>query len=221
MRTSPLRTGAAQDAAINPSPECNWADLAARAAANDQTAFEQLYRLLSRGIRFFLCRQLGPADLDDRVHDTFLIVVQALRRGELREPEKLPGFVRTIVRRQIAGYISQAVQHRRDHADIDAGICVADESGNPEDRAIGLQREAIMSAVLQCLPLRERDILTRFYLREQSQEEICAELNLTETQFRLMKSRAKARFGEMGRRRLLKNRAASISVPGNKIWRGR
>jgi hypothetical protein len=37
---------------------------------------------------------------------------------------------------------------------------------------------------------------------EQPQQQICEEMNLTETQFRLLKSRAKARFGELGRRRL-------------------
>ena len=36
---------------------------------------------------------------------------------------------------------------------------------------------------------------------EQSAEDICRDLNLTETQFRLIKSRAKARFGELGKRR--------------------
>jgi RNA polymerase sigma-70 factor (ECF subfamily) len=49
---------------------------------------------------------------------------------------------------------------------------------------------------------RDREILTRFYLDEQTQEQICGEMNLTETQFRLLKSRAKARFGELGRRKL-------------------
>ena len=41
-----------------------------------------------------------------------------------------------------------------------------------------------------------------FYLREQSQEQICEEMKLTETQFRLLKSRAKARFGELGKKKL-------------------
>ncbi len=40
------------------------------------------------------------------------------------------------------------------------------------------------------------------YLREQKAEQICSELKLTQTQFRLIKSRAKARFGELGRARL-------------------
>ena len=49
---------------------------------------------------------------------------------------------------------------------------------------------------------RDREILTRFYLQEESQEEICAEMVLSETQFRLLKSRAKARFGELGKKKL-------------------
>ena len=75
---------------------------------------EELYQIFSRGIRFHLCRQLGPQELDDKVHDTFLIVVQAIQRGELREPDRLMGFVRTIVRRQIAAYIEELVHNRRE-----------------------------------------------------------------------------------------------------------
>jgi hypothetical protein len=48
--------------------------------------------------------------------------------------------------------------------------------------------------------------LTRFYLNEESAEEICDNMGLTDTQFRLIKSRAKARFGELGRRRLASRR---------------
>ena len=57
-----------------------------------------------------------------------------------------------------------------------------------------------MYKVLQKVSRRDREILIRYYLLEQTQEEICSEMNLTETQFRLLKSRAKARFGELGRR---------------------
>src|SRR5271154_2091651 len=81
-----------------------WAELVDKIKQNDTTGLEELYRVFSRGIRFYLCRQLGPQDLDDRVHDTFLVVIQAIRKGDLREPERLMGFVRTIVRRQIAGF---------------------------------------------------------------------------------------------------------------------
>ena len=63
-----------------------WVGLVDRVRAGEEAGMEELYRLFSRGIRFFLCRQLGPQELDDKVHDTFLIVVQAIQRGDLREP---------------------------------------------------------------------------------------------------------------------------------------
>jgi DNA-directed RNA polymerase specialized sigma24 family protein len=47
---------------------------------------------------------------------------------------------------------------------------------------------------------RDREILRRFYVEEQSQETICEEMGLSYNQFRLLKSRAKARFGELGKR---------------------
>ena len=74
-------------------------NLVARIQADDSTALEELYRIFARGIKFQICRQLGAQDLDDKVHDCFVIVVQAIRRGELREPDRLMGFVRTVVRR--------------------------------------------------------------------------------------------------------------------------
>src|SRR5919199_1483059 len=93
----------------------NWALLVARIRAGDDDATADLYKIFSRGIRFYFCRQLGPQELDDRVHDAFLIVVEAIRRGDLREPERLMGFVRTVVRRQVAAHIEAAVQRRREH----------------------------------------------------------------------------------------------------------
>jgi RNA polymerase sigma-70 factor (ECF subfamily) len=180
----------------------NWTALVERIKADDQSGMEELYRVFSRGVRFYLCRQLGPQDLEDKVHDTFLIVVQAVRRGELREPERLMGFVRTVVRRQVAGHIDQAVHTRRQEVGIESGTTVVDLNRDPEETAIRQQHEQIAQRVLNSISKRDREILTRFYLLEQSQQQICAQMNLTETQFRLLKSRAKARFGELGKRRL-------------------
>lgn len=186
-----------------PGQSMDWADLVARIHSGSETGMEDLYRLFSRGIRFYLCRRLGPQELDDKVHDTFLIVVQAIQRGDLRQPERLMGFVRTIVRRQVAAHIDQAVHSRREETDIESGIRVADLRRNPEETAIVHEKAELMEKVLSSISRRDREILTRFYLNEQSQEQICREMSLTETQFRLLKSRAKARFGQAGKRQLV------------------
>ena len=178
------------------------AELVLRIQRGDESGMEDLYRLFARGIRFYLCRQLGVQELDDKVHDTFLIVVQAIRRGDLREPDRLMGFVRTVVRRQVAAHIDQVVHSRRDELHLDVGVRVVDGRRNPEQNMAFQQKVDFMLEILNQLSERDREILTRFYLHEETQEEICQEMNLTETQFRLLKSRAKARFGELGKRKL-------------------
>lgn len=180
----------------------NWSGLVEQIRTGDPEGMEELYRQFYRGVRFYLYRQLGPQDLEDKVHDTFLIVVQAIRKGDLREPDRLMGFVRTIVRRQVAAHIDRAVQTRRDRVALELGAGVLDSRSNPEVSAISKEREMIVESVLRGISRRDREILTRFYLMEETQEQICRSMNLSETQFRLLKSRAKARFGELGRKRL-------------------
>lgn len=199
------RGGGFEPDSPEPPASARWAPLVESARAGDSAAIEELYRLLSRGIRFFLCRHLGTQELDDRVHDTFLIIVRAIQSGGLREPERLMGFVRTIVRRQVASYIEESVNSRREHADLEVGGRVADHRHDPEQRLMREQRVQLMLQVLRSISPRDREILTRFYIYEQTQEQICKEMGLTETQFRLLKSRAKARFAELGRRQLASN----------------
>jgi RNA polymerase sigma factor (sigma-70 family) len=112
------------------------------------------------------------------------------------------GFVRTVVRRQVASFIEEAVQVRKDQTGIEIGTSIPDAAVNPERRVIDDERSRIMYEILKGISRRDREILTRFYLYEQSVEQICSEMRLSETQFRLLKSRAKARFGELGRKRI-------------------
>lgn len=184
----------------------DWTDLVYRIQCGNPEAMAELYRLFSRGVRYYLCRQLGSQDLDDKVHDTFVIVVQAIQRGELREAERLMGFVRTVVRRQVAAYIERAVQSRKERVDFEQGFVVSDQRRGPEEALADSQMEEIAEQVLSSISDRDREILTRFYLLEQSQDEICQEMGLSDTQFRLLKSRAKARFGALGKKKLLKSR---------------
>ena len=181
-----------------------WAGLVEKIRRNEPDGLEELYRVFSRGVRYYLCRQLGPQDLDDRVHDTFLVVAQAIQRGELRDPDRLMGYVRTIVRRQVAAQIEDNVINRRQQFDLDWGLAVHDGASNPEEAAIQQENQQLAVRVLKSIAPRDREVLIRFYLWEQPADQICTEMGLTDTQFRLLKSRAKARFGELGRKKVTK-----------------
>ncbi len=179
----------------------DWAALVSRIRNDDSVAMAELYGIFAKGIRYFLLRNLGPEELDDKVHDCFVIVAQAIKNGDLREPERLMGYVRTVVKRQIAASIDIAVQQRRNRVDFEESMfCMSDWRENPERNVMERQRAEIARKVLNGISRRDRDILNRFYVLEQSQEQICTDMGLSYNQFRLLKSRAKARFGELGKR---------------------
>jgi RNA polymerase sigma factor (sigma-70 family) len=182
-------------------PVTDWTKLVVRIHDGDAVAMEELYAIFAKGVRYFLLRNLGAEDLDDRVHDCFLIVTEAIRRGDLRDPARLMGFVRTVVKRQIAASIEIAVNKRRSQVEYEESMFrMSDWKHDPEQSMLARQRSEIARKVLTGISRRDREILQRFYVDEQSQETICAEMGLTYNQFRLLKSRAKARFGDLGRR---------------------
>lgn len=169
----------------------DWSDLVARIRSGETDGLEELYQLFSRGIRFYFARHLGPDELDSKVSDTFAAVLQAIRRDQLRDPERLIGFVSDIVR-QVTAY-NRGKELPKDAVSNDL------RRENPEEAVAFQRRIELIDQVLGSLSQRAHGILTRFYLQEQSQDQICAELALTETQFRLLKSSAKARFAELER----------------------
>jgi RNA polymerase sigma-70 factor (ECF subfamily) len=181
--------------------EPSWSLLVDRIRSGDPAGMEHLYAVFSKGVRYYLWRQFGAHDLDDKVHDIFLIVTQSIRRGDLREPERLMGYVRTVLRRQVAAYIEEAVHLRRNEMEIDPALNLTDRGISPERRVVEKETQEVAMRVLRSLPARDREVLVRFYLKEQSADQICREMELTDTQFRLIKSRAKARYGELGKRR--------------------
>jgi RNA polymerase sigma factor (sigma-70 family) len=179
----------------------DWTGTVDRIRAGDPLAMTELYGVFNRGIRYLLLRSLGAEELDDRVHDCFVIVTEAIRSGELRDPARLMGYVRTVVRRHIAASIEDAVNRRRTTVEFeDSVFTVSDWKNNPEQNLLARQRAEIARRVFNGVSRRDREILSRFYLHEQSQEQICEEMGLSYNQFRLLKSRAKARCGKLGQR---------------------
>ena len=180
----------------------DWGPIVDRIRQGDAAAGEVLYRTLDKGARFFLQRHLGAQDVDDRVHDLYLTVTDAIRRGELKHPERLMGFVRTVLYRQLGGEIGRVARRREGEAASDTVSQLPTRDSTPEERAIAAQKQALMTQVLREMSDRDFEVLTRFYIREQAPEQICREMGLTQVQYQLLKSRAKARLTDLMQRKL-------------------
>jgi len=184
------------------SPTETPAELVSRIRSGDPDAEAALYRVFSTGVRFLLMRRFGRASaLDDELHTSFIITVEAIRNGAVREPDRLMGFIRTVVLRRMAEHINEQV-FRRNHTVDATDYVIRDRRLTADQMLMRAQQRAVARQVLQELSANDREVLVRFYLEEQPPERICREMHLTSTQFRLLKHRAKARFALKGQRKL-------------------
>jgi RNA polymerase sigma factor (sigma-70 family) len=172
----------------------------------------ELYECISTGLRPYLARQLHAQDFHDKVHSIFVDVVIAIQRGQLREPHRLFGFARTIARRKVSGYIDDAASTRRNQVEIGTAFWLASSSATPETEMISREQQDLVRWTLAHLSAREGEILSRFYMQEQSQQQICLEMGLTHTQYRLLKWRSKARFEQLSRRQIATRHLRSLCV---------
>ena len=175
----------------------SFAEVVDNVRSGSPEGLDQLYRVF-RILSASLRRQTGYEDFEDRMHDMFIVVVEAIREGKLREPGALPSYIHGVARFSVCSKIGVKVRHERLSGTLRHWVSLRSPSYTPEDALAARERNQIMQELLQSMSEREREILTRFYIREQTKEQICSELKLTDTQFRLAKSRAKQRLSRIG-----------------------
>ena len=181
-------------------PSADWAGLVDRIRDGDATGVESLYAWLNCGVRAGLYRRLGTQPVEDRLHEILVVVLEAIRSGDLRDPERLGAFVSTVARRSVAAEIRVAINRRRRM--VDSATCTASTpaSWSPEARAAEREQSDSILSMLRNLKPRDCELLTRFYLKEETPVEICQGMHISPTQFRLWKSRAIAKCHEVVRR---------------------
>jgi RNA polymerase sigma-70 factor, ECF subfamily len=212
-----------EEAAVTPAsaaggPAPSWSALVERIRTGDSTACEELYSTAFVDVRRWFSRRLGAQYAEDRTHDTYLATIRAIVNGGPREPDRLRGFIQGIAQRQLCVSVRSLLERRA--REIACEDLVLSDPGPDLDSAI-LRREerASVKRALRALSGPQREILVRFYVWEQTPGQICAEMALTSTQFRLLKWRAKAEFAALARKRLqaqelklLATRANGLSV---------
>lgn len=187
---------------VTPSSGIELGALVASVAQGDGRATEQLFELLAPGLRWLAMHHLRCAeDAEDITQSVMVIVLSAIRDGTVQHPEALPGFARTILKRQIVATIGERMKRRQMVSETNNSDYYNQlkSPSNPEQSAYRQERVCIARTALQQMSGHEREVLTRFYVQEQTAEEIQCAMDLTPTQFRLLKSRAKAKFGRTGR----------------------
>jgi RNA polymerase sigma-70 factor, ECF subfamily len=190
----------------------SWSNDVENVQKGDQAAIENVYYEL-RSIRAFLVRRIGPDHADDVYHSLFIDLIDSVQKGVLRNSEALAGYAMMIARRKVYAQIKIIARQRRE-LEMAEGVLPISRADSPERRLLAEERRNIAIKILNSLPKRDREVILRFYVQEETAEEIMSAMSLTPTQFRLIKSRAKQRYALLvqGRmQRIPPQRAAHIT----------
>jgi RNA polymerase sigma factor (sigma-70 family) len=174
----------------------HWVDLVQKINRGDARAAEEFYATLSHAVLPGLAHVVDPQSIEDVLHEVLVIVLQAILRGGLRDARCLMGFVKRVARCQAVVHIRH-VAFRRQRFDSDPPELLAPAYDSPDVRLDRNERSEHARNVLRRLSVRDREILQRFYFDEQPRQQICGEMHLSDTQFRLFKSRAIARCSKI------------------------
>ena len=171
------------------------AALVERIRNGSREAEEELIARYGRGVRFLIGRSLSNrATAEDVYQETFLIALEKIRAGEVREPERLSGFICSLAKNVATGNLRQALRRStRETSSPETPDPALDP--NQLEGLVNEERALLARRVLDDLPSgRDREVLRRFYLADEDKEAICAALGVSGLHFNQILFRARARF---------------------------
>lgn len=172
------------------------ATLTRRIRDGDPGAEQTMVTRYSRGVTFLLRELTGdPTRADDLHQETFCLVLEKIRGGELRDPDKLGLFIRQIARYL---FIAECRKHTK-HPHVGGEEAIVwfgpDGSPSPLKRLLDKENARIVQRLLtEMEPLRDREILLRFVVAGHPKEEICDDLGLSSLHFNRVLHRARKRL---------------------------
>lgn len=170
--------------------------------AGDPRGEELLYCTFSRGLRYLAAKHC-PEYADDCAHDTILAVTRQIKQGQLKTPAALPGYLNIVLKRTAWNKKLEAERLGANDEVFNTVVQTrSDDRADPQRILETEERAKILREGLNSLRPQEQEILTRFYLKGETPEQICQSMRLTETQFRLNKSRSKQRLEAFTAKRL-------------------
>jgi RNA polymerase sigma-70 factor, ECF subfamily len=173
-------------------------DLVSRIQVGDQQAEAELVECYNRAVMGIIRREVvDKAVADDIYQETFCIVLGKIRVGDIREPERLSGFVCGVARNRVIKYFQRAARMEQltETEETQSPLRPAD---NQLEELLRKESAYIVRQILKEMTnKRDIQVLFRFYLAEDDKEQICADLGLTSLQFNLVLHRARERYREL------------------------
>ncbi len=188
---------------VRVSNETELTEVVKRIIAGDPAAEEEVVRRYKQGVSIIIDQIVRSRSVTEDVsQDTFRIVLEKVRRGDLRKPERLSGFVCSVARNAAIDHIRRS-RHLKNQEGITNAGQIPDLAPNQLEKMLTQEKAAVIRQIINELKIeRDRDLLLRYYIAEEDKDRICVDLGLTRTQFNNVIFRAVARFKELYARKV-------------------
>ncbi len=173
-------------------------DFANRVSSGDKSAETELIDHYGQGLQLMLLQRTGDRQLaNDLFQDTFIIVIERLRKATLDEPEKLGGFIHGTARNLLIGDLRKKAR-RKTFASSDLVAEAPDsQSGSFEQISQTEEAKIVHKLINEMSSKRDKAVLLRFYINEEDKRNICSDLDLSSIHFNRVLFRARRRFKEL------------------------
>jgi RNA polymerase sigma factor (sigma-70 family) len=165
-----------------------WIELLLTVQSGDPDGLSKFHKVFGRGLRFILSRKGLCGNIEEEVLGVLRNVIAEMKQGNLPEPQDLPRFVITMAQCKASRHSSNP-QREEKEAGIQLATVLTELNVNTEKQQMIQQKTELAEQALALLNPQQQEILTRRYLRGQTSEQICAAMNLTETEVRSCETR--------------------------------
>jgi RNA polymerase sigma factor (sigma-70 family) len=164
-----------------------WVTRIASGQAADEAALAEHFAPRVRAMVRGRLRQ-GDA-VHDLTQDTLLAVILALRKGQLRDAERLPAFVLGVARNVVNNHLRGV--HRRGENELDADVAASLVAAEPREEE---ERRALVAQALDAMAPADREVLHLTLVDGLHPREIAQRLSLPSETVRQRKTRALKRL---------------------------
>jgi RNA polymerase sigma factor (sigma-70 family) len=176
------------------------AEYVRRLAAGDPTTESQFSEYFVRFLSLKLrARRISPEIAEDVRQETLFRVLKILRQGAgVARPEAFGAFVNSVCNIVLKEWLRKST---RECPGTELEVELPDQAMDVETSLIDQERKKLVSAVLDELPPRDREIMRLVFFEQLNREDICARLRVEPVYMRVLLHRAKERFQKLYKRK--------------------
>ncbi len=163
-----------------------------------RSAIESLILKNYTGLRLLILRRVGDAQVAaDLLSEAICITWEKWQANQIERPDQIAGYIFQVAVNLLRNHRRSIGNDSRRHVDSRQLDEIPDEEVSRDKWMEQEIADKVKQVIRSMNTLRDRDILTRFYLQEEDKQSICRDLELNASQFDKVLHRARGRLRKL------------------------